>query len=225
MVEVVVVDREAAVPRLAHSPGHVGGVDRDREPDHVDPGRHHLAHRGVAQVVKRGQDQLLLVPCGPLAAPTAPRAGSWRAVLGRVLASAEHGEQRALSRAGVNAHVRAGGVNAYVRAGGVNADVRVAGVNVVAVAPPAAERTGTGWKDSSWKVPPSTSRVVALRSLIGSRGLTIHPSAPDAGPGRHRRAGRAASAPARAGGCRTTPRDGVHDIRPCPPCFPSAGRR
>ncbi len=81
MVEVVVVDGEAAVAGLAHGPGHVGGMHGDGEPDHVDPGRHDLAHRRVAQVLQGGEDQSLLVLAGYFSAPAATRAGSWRAVL------------------------------------------------------------------------------------------------------------------------------------------------
>ena len=60
VVEVVAVDREAAVPRLAHGLG--DGVDgqRDGEGHHVHPGRHDLADHGVVEVVERVDDELLL---------------------------------------------------------------------------------------------------------------------------------------------------------------------
>ena len=45
---------------LAHRPGDVGGVNRDRQPDDVDPRRHDLAHSRVAQVVESRQDVLFL---------------------------------------------------------------------------------------------------------------------------------------------------------------------
>ena len=51
MVEIVVIDGETAVTGLAHGAGHVRGVDRDGQADHVDAWRHHFAHRRVAQIV------------------------------------------------------------------------------------------------------------------------------------------------------------------------------
>ncbi len=61
VVEVVVHDREAAVPRGAHGLRDVLGVDRDGQVGDVDPRRHDLAHVHVAQVGQRlGDDALLL---------------------------------------------------------------------------------------------------------------------------------------------------------------------
>ena len=61
VVEVVVDDREAAVPRRAHGLGDVLGVHRNGEVRDVDPRRHHLAHVHVAQVGEGLGDEPLLL--------------------------------------------------------------------------------------------------------------------------------------------------------------------
>jgi hypothetical protein len=60
VVEVVAADREAAVARLAHRPGHRIDGEGDGQGHHVHPGGHHLADHGVVQVVEGVDDELLL---------------------------------------------------------------------------------------------------------------------------------------------------------------------
>ena len=74
VVEVVVVDGEAAVPDVRDRPGHVDGMDGDGETHHVDPRGHDLAHRRVAEVVQGGEDELLLVVGPDLLSPAATEA-------------------------------------------------------------------------------------------------------------------------------------------------------
>ncbi len=97
VVEVLPVDREAAVARLADRLGHRVHGQRDGERDHVDPWGHHLAHRGVPDVVQGIDDELLLGVC-PTVAGQAGRivAGTVTALtappLGRLVGMAtEHG--------------------------------------------------------------------------------------------------------------------------------------
>ena len=61
VVDVVVVDRKAAVAGLADRPGDVVGMHRDRKADDVDTRGHHLAHGRVAQVGERREDVALLL--------------------------------------------------------------------------------------------------------------------------------------------------------------------
>ena len=100
-------------------------------------GCHHLAHRGVAQVVEGGEDQLLLIlPRDHLSCR--PRPG--RDPGGR--SSGESSRRRNTPEA--------------------SRQLPAAADSPPPCAPSTTARTGTGWKDSSWKVPPSMSAVVAL---------------------------------------------------------------
>ncbi len=61
VVEIVEVDREAAVARLANGPGHRVDGQRQRKGDHVDTRRHDLPDLHVPQVVEGVDDELLLL--------------------------------------------------------------------------------------------------------------------------------------------------------------------
>ena len=79
MVEVVGVDGEVAVTRPPHGPRHVGEADRGRQADDVDPGRHHLACRCLAQGPEPARDLQLLL-----------RRGGCRGVRGALQAQTSH---------------------------------------------------------------------------------------------------------------------------------------
>ncbi len=94
VVEVVAVDREAAVARLPHRLGHRVDGERDRQGHHVDPGGHDLPDHRVVEVVEGIDDELLLgvgpaVGPGPgAAAPDPALPARWRWI---VFVASEHG--------------------------------------------------------------------------------------------------------------------------------------
>ncbi len=93
-------------------------------------------------------------------------------------------------------------------------------------APLTTARTGTGWKDSSWKVPPVDQRGRGLAQpdrvqrlhdpALGARALGQEDVGSPVEQHQHRHV---------RGGCRRTPPAGAPGTRPCPPCSPSGGRR